>query len=106
MRTVSVHSTSSANLIVCHRANGIFLWRGVDRCEPDNVLFRNRNHLEVTFLQPALQCAARSERRDLHIRDTVTCSQISELGLARLLALAQALYMQAEIEVAGSCNRR
>ena len=84
MHTVSVHSISSANLIVCHRANGIFLWRGADRCEPDDVLFRNRNHLEVTFLQPALQCAARSERRNLHIRDIVLCAQTCELCLERI----------------------
>src|SRR5207245_11532419 len=81
----------STILIVCHSANGIFLWRVPDRCEPDYVLFRNRNHLEVTLLQPALQRAARSERRDLHIRDIILRAQTHQLGLERFLAIAQTM---------------
>jgi len=91
VRTVSVRSTSSANLIVYHRANGIFLWRRPDRRDSDDVLFRNRNHLEVTLLQPALQRAARSERRDLHIRHIILRAQTRELGLQRFLAIAQTM---------------
>src|SRR6266513_2745455 len=106
MRTVSVRSISSANLIVCHRANDIFFWRGPDRCEPDDVLFRNRNHLEVTFLQPALQRAARSERRNLHIRDIILRAQTRELGLERFLLIAQPMQLQGEIDIAKSRRRQ
>ena len=53
------------------------------------VLFCNRNHLKVTFLQPALQRIARSERGDLHIRDITLRAQTRELGLQRFLLIAQ-----------------
>ena len=74
--------------------------------EPHDVLLRNRNHLEIAFLQPALQGAARCQRRDLHIGDVVLLAQTRQRRLQRFLAIPQLMQLQREVDVAQSRHRQ
>src|SRR6476646_6247797 len=89
-------STSSAGLFVCDWLKRIFATRA-RRIQPHDVLLGDREHFEVTLFQPALQGRARGERRDLNARDVVLRAKRSELVLERLLAIAEMIELERQV---------
>ncbi len=55
-------------------------------CQSNDVVLGDRNHFEITFLQPALEGGARSEGRDLDTGHLVLHPQICHLVLERLFS--------------------
>src|SRR3954453_3619524 len=95
---VSGCSTSSPGALVNDWLNGVVAGP-TGRREADDVLLRDRNHLQIALLEATLERGARSQRGDLHARDVVLGANVHELALERFFAVAEMVELHVEVNV-------